>query len=292
MYFVAGITGHVGGAVARTLLARGKRVRSLVRDPDTAANWKDRGVDLHVGDLTDPDALTAAFEGTEGAFLMQPTPMGVTRAFEKAHALNDSLVTALARTPPPRVAVLSSVGSDRSQGTGNILQTHLLEDALQDFAQPLAILRAGALLENNLPSFARAAKTGNFDSFLQPVDRTFPMVATADVGTFAGRLLADGWQGRRIFEVGRRIAPEEIARAMGEALGRQITARAIPRETWPQVLERMGLKGEEIENWEEMQDGFNYGDIDFDRPEAERFEAPTAPEAFFREALAQSGDLR
>lgn len=287
MYFVAGITGHVGGAAARALLARGERVRSFVRDPNEAADWKERGVDLRKGDLTDPDALTAALEDTEGAFLMQPTPMGVTRAFEKARALNASIGTALERIPPPRVAVLSSVGSDRLSGTGNILQTHLLEEALEGFEQPLAILRAGALLENNLPAFSRAGETGRFDSFLQPVNRAFPMVATADIGMLAGRLLAEGWQGRKIVEVGRHITPHQIARAMGETLGREVSAHAIPREAWPQVLQRMGLEGEEIENWEEMQDGFNSGHIDFGQPGTERFEAPTTPAAFFREALAR-----
>ncbi|WP_299309974.1 NAD(P)H-binding protein [uncultured Croceicoccus sp.] len=60
MYFGTGITGHVGGATARAFLARGKSVRSLVRDPETAAGWKDRGVDLHRGDLTDPGALSGS----------------------------------------------------------------------------------------------------------------------------------------------------------------------------------------------------------------------------------------
>jgi uncharacterized protein YbjT (DUF2867 family) len=37
MYAVMGITGNVGGAVARTLLAKGERVRGMVRNPEKAA---------------------------------------------------------------------------------------------------------------------------------------------------------------------------------------------------------------------------------------------------------------
>ena len=33
MFFIAGITGHVGGATARTLLAQGRQVRAFLRDP-------------------------------------------------------------------------------------------------------------------------------------------------------------------------------------------------------------------------------------------------------------------
>ncbi len=42
MYAVMGITGNVGGAVARELLAQGKKVRALVRDPKKASEWAER----------------------------------------------------------------------------------------------------------------------------------------------------------------------------------------------------------------------------------------------------------
>ena len=50
MYLVMGITGKVGGATARHLLAQGKTVRALVRDRDKAAIWSDQGVELVDGD--------------------------------------------------------------------------------------------------------------------------------------------------------------------------------------------------------------------------------------------------
>lgn len=77
---------------------------------------------------------------------MQPTPIGLMPDFPEAHALTDAIVTALDRSPPSRAAVLSSVGSEQSHGLGNITQTHILEQVLDRFAFPLAIVRAGALL--------------------------------------------------------------------------------------------------------------------------------------------------
>lgn len=38
MFFVSGITGHIGGATARTLLNRGKQIRSLIRNPGKASD--------------------------------------------------------------------------------------------------------------------------------------------------------------------------------------------------------------------------------------------------------------
>lgn len=284
MFFLSGITGQIGGAAADALLGRGKQVRALVRDPAKAQHWEDRGVDLHEGDLRDPDALAAALDGVAGAFLMQPTPMGVTRDFPEAHAITDALVAALDRAPPPRAVVLSSVGSEQASGLGNITQTHLLEQALAAFDLPLAIVRAGALLENTLHSLQRAAETGVFDSFLQPVSHTFPMVATADVGAEVARLLVEGWDGRRIVEAGSYVSPAELAHAMGAVLGTSVEAKAIPRAYWPVVLAQMGLSPEQAENWEAMQDSFNSGWIDFGRPGTEAVAGTTTLAEFFESA--------
>src|SRR5580698_5468666 len=72
MYAIVGITGRVGGAVAENLLAQGEQIRAIVRNPEKAAQWKDRGAEIAVADVDDPNALASAFEGTDGVFLMIP----------------------------------------------------------------------------------------------------------------------------------------------------------------------------------------------------------------------------
>lgn len=285
MFFVAGITGKVGGATARKLLDDGREVRALVRDRSKAGEWSQRGVELREGDLTDASTLAGALQGVEGAFLMQPTPMGVSPDFPEATALNASIVEALRRSPPPRVVVLSSVGSEQTSGLGNITQTHMLEVALGDVEFPMAFLRAGALLENFLASIDRAGETGVLDSFLQPVDRAFPMVATRDVGAEVARLLtAAPWEGRRVIEVGSRITPDEVAAGMAEALGRNVVAKPIPREYWDATISAMGVPPEKAGNWAEMEDGFNSGWIDFGRPGTEAVAGTTTPVRVFAQA--------
>ena len=75
----------------------------------------------------------------------------------------------------------------------------------------------------------------------------------------AVRLLTEGWEGRRVIEVGSHVTPGELAAAMGEALGRDVVVRALPRDEWRAGLQTFGHTGEPLDNWDEMQDGFNSG---------------------------------
>ncbi len=286
MFFMAGITGKVGGAAARRLLADGHEVRSLVRDRAKAAEWSAKGVELREGSLVDGDALAEALGGVEGAFLMQPTPFAVSPDFPEAKALNAGIVEALRRSPPPRLVVLSSVGSEQASGLGNITQTHMLEEALADFTFPIAIVRAGALLENFLASLGQVGETGVLDSFLQPVDRAFPMVATQDVGAEVARLLTgEAWDGRRLIEVGSRMTPDEIAAGMAKALGRDVVAKPLSRERWDTIISAMGVLPEKVGNWVEMEAGFNSGWIDFGRGGTEIVAASTTSAMFFARSV-------
>lgn len=284
MFLVAGITGKVGGAAARRLLEEGHAVRALVRDPQKAAAWSQEGVELRQGDLTDAAAVAAALEGVEGAFVMQPTPVAVAPSFPEARAINAGLREALHRSPPPRLVALSSVGSQHTSGLGNITQTHLMEEALGDVPCPTAFVRAGAFIDNNVGALERVFSTGWFDSFLQPTDRTFPMIATEDIGREVARLLVEGWSGKKIVELGSPVSPDDLARAMGEALGRPVEARPIPREQWAARIEAMGLPKDKTGPWEEMQDGFNSGWIDFGVPGTEPVAGTVTPAQVFEQA--------
>ena len=56
LFFVSGITGHVGGAAAGQLLEEGHAVRTLARDPRKTAEWSNKDVDVRQG----PDDLAHA----------------------------------------------------------------------------------------------------------------------------------------------------------------------------------------------------------------------------------------
>jgi NAD(P)H dehydrogenase (quinone) len=265
MFAVMGITGQVGGAVARTLLQAGHAVRGIVRNPAKAAGWTEKGATLAVADQTDPAALTAALAGVEGAFVMLPANFAPLPDFGEALVQIDVLRSALLGAAVPRVVCLSSIGGHLDHGLGIITQLHLLEQGLATLPMPLAFLRPGWFMENATWDVQPAFDTGRLASFLQPLDRPFPMVATDDVGRVAAETLARPWSGRRVIELEGpdRYTPLNLATALSAIVRRPVRAAAVPRAEWSQAFEAQGAPAASAALRAEMLDGFNSGHIEF-----------------------------
>ncbi|MBM3762379.1 MAG: NAD-dependent epimerase/dehydratase family protein [Acidobacteria bacterium] len=60
---VVGATGQLGLASIHELLARGQKVRALIRQPQSASTFESIGVETALGDLTDPASLRNALKG-------------------------------------------------------------------------------------------------------------------------------------------------------------------------------------------------------------------------------------
>lgn len=281
MFFIAGVTGKTGGAAARRLLEDGFNVSTLVRDPQKALEWSRQGVRVHQGDLNNARDVAAALEGVDGAFLMLPPTITPAPGHPEARATIASFGEALRIAPPPLLVMLSSFGSERTSGLGNITSTHLMEQVLDDLAMPTAILRPGSFMENYLYGLHQAEASGFVDFFLTPTDRKVPMTATADIGAEIARRLREEWEGRRIVEIGSRFSPDDLAQAIGKVVGHTVIARSIPREEWASTLESMGMPAGSTDSIEELNDGINSGWIDHGVIGTEPVAGTTTPDKFF-----------
>ena len=285
LFFVAGITGHVGGTAARQLLAQGHKVRTLARDPNKAADWAKQGVDVQQGDLNDASTLAKALTGVDGAFLLIPPSMATSPAFPEAKAVIASFQQALKQAAPARLVALSSFGSEQTSGVGLITATHLMEQGLAGLNAPVAFIRAGGFFDNYVPSLQQTAASGVFYSFMQPTDRPVLSVATPDIGQQVAELLAGPtWTGTRIIELGSPISPDELAQGMAEALGRPVQAQAVPREQWSSILESFGFPAGHTGAYEEMIDAVNSGWIHHGVPGTEAVPATLTPAHFYSQA--------
>jgi uncharacterized protein YbjT (DUF2867 family) len=276
MYAITGVTGQVGGAAACALLDTGHAVRAVLRDKNKAAEWTERGAEVAIASFEDTDALAAAFSGTAGVFVMVAPNFAPQPGYPNAHAAAAVLKSALMQAAPERVVALSSIGGQRESGLGLITQVHILEEALADLPIPTAILRPAWFMENSLWDIAPARETGVMPSFLQPLDRAYPMIATADIGRVIAETLAQSWQGRRVIEIEgpQRYAQNEIAAMLGDVLGRTVKAQPVPRDQWEALFQSQGTSSPAPRI--EMIDGFNSGWIDFEDGVNERVVGATA----------------
>jgi uncharacterized protein YbjT (DUF2867 family) len=261
MYAVTGITGKVGAAVARSLLSADQPVRAIVRDRGKGAAWAELGCDIAVADLSDASALATAFEGTKGVFAMLPPVFDPAPGFPEARGYIDSMYAALAEAKPGKVVALSTIGADAPQP--NLLNAlGLMESALKTLPMPTVFLRAAWFMENaawDIPS----ARQGVIQSYLQPLGRPVPMIATDDVGRTAAALLQEHVQGQRVVELEgpQRVSPVALADAFAKALGHPVRPEAVPHDQWESIFRDQGMKNPTPRI--QMIDGFNAGWIDF-----------------------------
>jgi uncharacterized protein YbjT (DUF2867 family) len=260
MFAVTGVTGKVGGAVARALRDAGLPVRAVVRDAAKGAPWAARGCNVAVADLDEVAPLAAAFTGVGGAFAVLPPIFDPTPGFPEAKAMIGTLRAALVEALP-KLVVLSTVGADATRP--NLLnQLGLLERALADLPTRVTFLRPGWFMENAAADLTSARETGVIHSYLQPLDHAVPMVATEDVGRTAAQLLQEDWAGHRIVELqAERVTPNAIASAFARALDRSVRAEAAPRAHWEEIFRSEGMRNPFPRM--QMVDGFNEGWIDF-----------------------------
>jgi uncharacterized protein YbjT (DUF2867 family) len=214
---VTGATGRVGGQVVRQLLAAGRPVRALARDP--MARLPD-GVDVAVGDLSDPASLTAALSGVDQVFLVFPTVAA-------DHAAAD-VVAAIARHGR-RIVYLSAAGVDRAGPGGGIQASHARMEALvRRSGLAWTFLRPSGFAANTLAWAPQVRRTGVVRWFHGQARRA--AIHERDIAAVAVRALTEpGHDGARHHLTGpAQLRQVDQATQIGDAIGRPIRFDELP----------------------------------------------------------------
>lgn len=72
MILVTGATGHLGTAVIENLLktVKPEQIIALARNESKAAQWKEKGINVRIGDYTDKESLISAFRAVDKLLLI------------------------------------------------------------------------------------------------------------------------------------------------------------------------------------------------------------------------------
>ena len=204
--------------------------------------------------------------------------------FPEARAIGATLQSALTAARPARVVYLSTIGAQANQN--NLLTQHsIIEKAIGDLPIPIVFLRPAWFMENSSWDVAPARAQGIIPSFLQPLDKPVPMVATEDIGKVAAGLLQQTWNGHRIVELEgpRRVTPNEVAAIFAMLLDKPVQMEAVPRESWETVFRSQGMKNPLPRI--RMLDGFNEGWIEFENGEAGSQKGSTSLESVLKSLI-------
>lgn len=262
MFVIAGVSGHTGRVVADTLLQKGKKVRVVVRSADKGEPWKRRGAEVAVASLEDAAALGQALAGAEGAYLLLPPDLTTPDYMARGHRLVAAIKQAVQKAALPHVVFLSSVGAQHAAGTGPIKAVHVGERELGALpATRFTFLRAAYFMENLLGSLPLMKEKGMLPVFGGGEGFAFPMVATRDIGETAARALLEPPAKTQVIELAgpAEYSMNDAARLFGAALGRPVTATALPIEGLVPAFTGMGASESVAKEFREMTEGLGKG---------------------------------
>ena len=223
MYVVLGASGNTGHVVAKTLLARGQKVRAVGRNATHLQPLAAQGAEIFIADVTDASALTKAFQQVESAYVMIPPNPTSNDALSYAERVSDAIVSAAQKSGVRNIVALSSLGADKSTGTGPVVGLHNLEQKLNQINSANVLhLRPGYFMENTLGQAGAIRMMGSAIGPVRP-DLKLQFIATRDIGAAAAdALLRLTFRGKSTQELqGQRdLDYNEATAIIGKAIGK------------------------------------------------------------------------
>ncbi len=224
---VTGVTGFIGGRLARRLLADGWEVRGLVRNASSprARELERAGMTLHEGDVLRPETLRGAGSDVDVAYYLIHS-MGRGTSARDFAASERAAAVAFARMAAGegvgRVVYLGGLG-DRP-ASKHLRSRHDTALALADHGPPLTYFRAGMVvgaqsesyrtlrfLVQRLPAMIAPAWLQNATQPIGIDDTLDYLVQAPSVGASTGREIQIG--GPDVLSYGEML--DRMARALG-----------------------------------------------------------------------------
>lgn len=240
-FVVLGASGHIGSAVAKTLLDDGHEVIAIVHDSSNGNDLRSRGADVAAVDVGDAETLRTALRRGRRAFLLNPPAPTRTDTDAEENRTAARIADAVAGSGLEKVLVESTYGAQPGDAIGDLSVLWNFEKSVGATAIPTAINR-GAYYFTNLDMLLAGAREGSITSMF-PSHLMIPMVAPADLGAAAAERLASPLDdvGIRYIEGPEAYSFDDVAVAFANALGHAVTVRTLDRSEWQENYRQAGF---------------------------------------------------
>lgn len=236
LILVTGATGNQGGAVARSLLKRGFRVRALTRDPQKpkAQALAEQGAEVVQGDLDNLASVGQAVKGVYGVFSVQNFyETGAEGEIQQGVMLADA-----AKAANVQHFIYSSVGSaERKTGIAHFDSKWQIEEYVRQISIPHTVFRPVAFNYSIAsPDNRKSVLEGTWTMPLSP-DTRLQVLSEEDYGVFVAMALenSEPWLGRSLEVASDELSLIEMAEAFGRVIGRSVEYVQMPWEQFRQA---------------------------------------------------------
>ncbi len=198
---------------------------------------------------------------------MVPPNYGAAAWLADQRARMDRAAEAVKNSGIDHVVFLSSIGGQIAEGTGPIRAARYGEQTLGAVATNLTVLRPCYFMDNWAPVVDAAKAQGLLPTFIAP-EAMIRMISTRDIGRLGAERLIAGGKGKQIVELAgpEEYSPNQVAAALGQILGKPVTAQHAPLSAVVPTFKSFGFSDEAAKLFEEMYTSFSTGAIGYERP--------------------------
>lgn len=161
MHIILGGTGHVGSALAETLLSRGEPVTVVTRDAAHAESLRRKGAEVAEADVLDTPALRRALRSGRRAFLLNPTADTAGDADAQERRTIAAILAALEDSGLEKVVAESTSGAQPGKDIGDL--GALLRANDRDHRRRHRVARTIAALPHDVARVLRGRGAAAFD---------------------------------------------------------------------------------------------------------------------------------
>jgi NADH dehydrogenase len=188
MILVAGATGHVGGMIARGLLAQERPVRALVRDGSDYRGLVAAGAQTVLGDLKHPASLQRAVSGVEVVITTASAGQrgGADNPMSVDLEGNQHLIAAARAAGVRQFIYISALTATADSPVPLSRAKALTENTLRESGLTFTILAANGIMDVMLPMVIEIAiNAGKPVTLVGEGRRRHSFVAARDIAAFA-----------------------------------------------------------------------------------------------------------
>ena len=243
LVLVTGATGFLGSRVVPELLARRHQLRCLVRSPGSDRLFDHRQVEVHYGNILNPESLAQAMQGVQSVVHL----VGIIRprrglSFDVAHRQGTANVIEAAREAGVReIVYVSALGAAADPRYPYLHSKRQAELRVTGSGLDFTILRPSVIFgegDEFLTALAALVRFGPITPVIGGGRNRMQPVAVEDVANCIASSVGNLQVKGRILDLGgpQRLSFNDLLEEVAQAMGRRLRPVHVPLPlAWPAV---------------------------------------------------------